>query len=134
MFHIEVRDHIMIARKLHGDVFGPANMIHGSTLIVDVAVFAKTLGPHGVVADLGKLSEIVRQILLPLNYQLLHELPAFQQQNASVEGISLYLHDQIKSEILGGGLDRLSTELDRLRILVEETPTARGGYEAALHE
>ena len=77
MFAVEVRDHVMIAHSFKGDLFGPAQKLHGATFVIDVAFFRKELGPEGVVVDIGRAHDALKATLGPLNYQNLDELPQF---------------------------------------------------------
>ena len=52
MYAVEVRDHIMIAHSFRGDVFGPAQALHGATFVIDAAFLAERLDANGVVVDI----------------------------------------------------------------------------------
>ena len=83
MFTVEVRDHIMIAHSFRGDLFGPAQALHGATFVVDAAFYSKDLDPNGVVIDIGRAHDALRKILAPLNYTNLDTLPQFKGVNTS---------------------------------------------------
>ena len=83
MYAIEVRDHIMIAHSLPGEVFGPAQRLHGATFVVDVAFFRETLGADNIVVDIGLGLQVLHEILEPLNYRNLDELPGFAGQKTT---------------------------------------------------
>ena len=88
MYAVEVRDHIMIAHSFKGELFGPAQGLHGATFVVDVAFFRETLTADGVVVDIGRAHDALKATLAPLNYQNLDELPQFagQQHHDRVPG------------------------------------------------
>ena len=80
MFAVEVRDHIMIAHSLAGEVFGPAQNLHGATYVVDVAFFREELDPDNIVVDIGAATDTLKAALKPLNYSNLDALPQFAGQ------------------------------------------------------
>jgi len=82
---VEVSDHIMIAHSFRGDVFGPAQRLHGATFAVSAAFMAGTLDPNGIVVDIGRAFEVLRQVLAPLNYRNLDDIPAFKSINTTTE-------------------------------------------------
>ena len=79
MFAVEVRDHIMIAHSFQGEVFGPAQRLHGATFVVDAAFFSKDLDAAGLVVDIGRATTVLREVLEPL------ELPQ-PRRTSAVQG------------------------------------------------
>src|SRR5690349_3995902 len=77
MYAVEVRDHIMIAHSFKGELFGPAQRLHGATFVVDVAFFRETLTSDEVVVDIGRAHDALKATLAPLNYRLPAETPDF---------------------------------------------------------
>ncbi len=75
MFAVEVRDHIMIAHSLPRPVFGPAQGMHGATFVVDAAFFTRDVDEDGLAVDIGAATTVLGEVLKPLNYQNLDELP-----------------------------------------------------------
>ena len=78
MYAVEVRDHIMIAHSFKGELFGPAQRLHGATFVVDVAFFRETLTSDAVVVDIGRAHDALKAVLAPLNYRNLDEIAAFE--------------------------------------------------------
>src|SRR5690348_4850368 len=78
MYAVEVRDHMMIAHSLKGDLFGPAQRLHGATFVVDVAFFRETLTADNVVVDIGRATEALAAVLAPLKYRNLDEVPGVE--------------------------------------------------------
>lgn len=74
MYAVEVRDHIMIAHSFRGEVFGPAQTLHGATFVVDAAFLSKEIDKNGIVIDIGRAHEALKAILQPLNYKNLDEI------------------------------------------------------------
>lgn len=132
MFAVEVRDHIMIAHAFRGTEFGPAQRLHGATLVVDVAFMADTLDANGVVVDIGKATDAVKTVLARLNYRNLDELADFKNANTTIEFMARYLFEQIAAAARSDSLGRNGRELNAMRITIAESHIARAWYEASL--
>jgi 6-pyruvoyl-tetrahydropterin synthase len=132
MFALEVRDHIMIAHSFNGEIFGPAQAMHGATFVVDACLFADDLDEHALVVDIGAFAEALKAILAPLNYNNLDELPAFTGQNTTTEFLASYIHGKLAEQARTGALGRPGQELKRLRVTLGESHVARAWYEADL--
>lgn len=132
MFALEVRDHIMIAHSLRGEAFGPAQNTHGATFVVDAAFFAPTLGPNGIVVDIGLASEALKTTLAYLNYKNLDELPEFADRRSTTEVLAKWIFDKLAAELAADGLGEDARNVTRLRITLNESHVARGWYEADL--
>ena len=85
MYRVGVREHVMIAHSFRGEVFGPAQRLHGATFVVDVAFFRETLGADNIVVDIGLALQVLHEILEPLNYRNLDELPGFAGKKTTSE-------------------------------------------------
>jgi 6-pyruvoyl-tetrahydropterin synthase len=132
LYAVEVSDQIMIAHSFRGEVFGPAQKTHGATFVIRVAFFAETLDAHGIVVDIARAHEVLKEALAPLNYQNLDELPQFNGINTTTEFLTRYLFDHLAGAARAGGLGRDGRELSAIRVTVAESPVARAWYEAAL--
>ncbi len=130
MFSVEVRDHIMIAHSFKGELFGPAQALHGATFVVDAAFYAPVLTDEGVVIDIGRAIDTLKSILAPLNYRNLDDLPQFKGQNTTTEVLSKYIFDQLRDAIISGELGAGSQNLTRMRVTLEESHIAKASYEA----
>lgn len=130
MFSVEVRDHIMIAHSFKGELFGPAQALHGATFVVDAAFYAPVLTDEGVVIDIGGAIDTLKSILAPLNYRNLDDLPQFKGQNTTTEVLSKYIFDQLRDAIISGELGAGSQNLTRMRVTLEESHIAKASYEA----
>ena len=133
MFTVEVRDHIMFAHSFRGDVFGPAQALHGATFVVDAAFISKELDANGIVVDIGCALDVLKATLKPLNYKNLDEHPEFKGVNTTTEFLTKYIFDQLASAARKGGLGRDGKELQAIRITISESHVARAWYEAAIH-
>ena len=134
MFAVEVRDHIMIAHSFQGEVFGPAQRLHGATFVIDAAFFTKELDSAGLVVDIGRATVILRETLEPLNYRNLDELPAFKGQNTTTEFLAKHLFDRLAERVAKGELGRPAKDVTSLRVTISESHVARAWYEGPIHE
>ena len=132
MFAVEVRDHIMIAHSFSGAVFGPAQALHGATLIVDAAFIAETLDADGLVIDIERAHKSLKAVLAPLNYRNLDDLPDLKITNTTTEFLSKYIFDRLAEAALAGTLGRDARELKAIKVTISESHIARAWYEAPL--
>lgn len=132
MFTVEVREHIMIAHSFRGEVFGPAQKLHGATFVVDAAFIAETLDANGIVIDIGRAHDALHAVLSPLNYQNLDEVPAFKGVNTTTEFLCKFIFDGLAKPARAGELGRNGHELKSIRITISESHVARAQYEAPL--
>ena len=132
MYAVEVRDHIMIAHSFKGDVFGPAQALHGATFVIDAAFLAETLDANGIVIDIGRAHEALKAILAPLNYKNLDTVTAFDGRNTTTEVITRHVHDGLAAAACAGQLGRAPHELSAIRVTVSESHVARAWYEAPI--
>ena len=132
MFAVEVRDHIMIAHSFAGVLFGPAQRLHGATLIVDVAFFRDSLTTDQVVVDIGRAHVALKATLEPLNYQNLDQLPQFRGVETTTEYLSKYIFDSLAQAAKSGALGSGGEGITKIRVTVHESHVARAWYEAAV--
>lgn len=132
MFTVEVRDHIMIAHSFRGDVFGPAQSLHGATFVVDAAFLAETLDDNGIVIDIGRAHDALKAVLAPLGYRNLDDVPEFKGINTTTEFLCKHIHDGLAAPARAGELGRPGRELKAIRITLSESHVARAQYEAPL--
>ena len=132
MYAVEVSDHIMIAHSFRGEVFGPAQRLHGATFAVSVAFMAESLDRDGIVVDIGRAFEVLKQVLAPLNYRNLDDVPEFKSVNTTTEFLTRHVFDNLAAAVKRGELGREPREIDAIRVTVAESPSARAWYEGAL--
>lgn len=131
MFAVEVRDHIMIAHSLPGDVFGPAQQMHGATFVVDVAFFRAELDPDNIVVDIGRATDALGAVLAPLRYSNLDVQPLFAGKGATTtEFLARHIFEGMGTAIRGGDLGPHAGGVTRLRVTLNESHIARAWYEA----
>lgn len=132
MYAVEVSDQIMIAHSFRGEIFGPAQKVHGATFVIRVAFYAETLDRHGIVVDIARAHEVLKEALQPLNYRNLDEVPSLKGVNTTTEWLTKYLFDHLAGAARAGALGRAGGELKSIRVTVSESPVARAWYEAPL--
>jgi 6-pyruvoyl-tetrahydropterin synthase len=132
LFTVEVRDHIMIAHSFRGAVFGPAQALHGATFVVDAAFIADTLDPNGIVIDIGRALDTLKEVLQPLNYKNLDDVAEFKGKNTTTEFLTKYIFDRLAHHAREGDLGRPGRELKAIRVSIGESHVARASYEAPL--
>ena len=132
MYAVEVFDQIMIAHSFRGEVFGPAQKVHGATFVIRVAFLADELDAHGIVVDIARAHDVLKEALAPLNYRNLDELPQFKGTNTTTEFLTKHLFDHLADAARAGKLGRAGRELKSIRVTVAESPLARAWYEAPL--
>jgi 6-pyruvoyl-tetrahydropterin synthase len=125
VFSVTVRDHIMIAHSFRGDVFGPAQKLHGATFVVDATFRRTELDADGIVVDIGLASDALRAVLGELNYRNLDDEPAFAGVNTTTEVLARVIADRLAERVGGRGLDGLVVTL-------HESHVAWASYERAL--
>jgi 6-pyruvoyl-tetrahydropterin synthase len=132
MFCLTVRDHIMVAHSFKGEVFGPAQRLHGATFVVDLELARKDLDENGIVADIGQVGELLRSVLAPINYQNLDELPEFEGRNTTTEVLAREICQRLRDRIRGGALGDAGTALESLKVTLSESHVAWASYEAGM--
>jgi 6-pyruvoyl-tetrahydropterin synthase len=132
VFAVEVSDQIMIAHSFHGEVFGPAQALHGATFVVRAAFLSERLDGNGIVVDIGRAHELLKAALAPLHFHNLDDLPQFKGINTTTEFLTKYVFDQLADAARAGSLGREPRELTSIRVTVAESPSARAWYEAPL--
>jgi 6-pyruvoyltetrahydropterin/6-carboxytetrahydropterin synthase len=132
MFRLIVRDHIMVAHSFRGEVFGPAQQLHGATFIVDLELARRELDANGIVADIGLLSELLRSVLAPFNYRNLDELPEFAGRNTTTEVLAREICERVRDRIVAGALGKEGGALEAIKVTLGESHVAWASYETKL--
>lgn len=132
MYTVTVRDHIMIAHSLHGDVFGPSQRLHGATYVVDAAFRAENIDADGIVVDIGLVSAQLRQVLDALDRRNLDDVAPFTEQNSTTETVARYIADALATAATSGALGPSGRQLAGIAVTLHESPVAWATYERAL--
>lgn len=126
MFSLTVRDHVMIAHSLPDAFFGPAQALHGATLVAEVTWRRHELDDHGVVLDIGAATTLLQSVLSDLDYRNLDEHPAFVGRLSTTEAVARHIADAVADGMGAAGLD--PTELVDVEVLLREHPDAWASY------
>jgi 6-pyruvoyl-tetrahydropterin synthase len=132
VFSVTVRDHMMIAHSFRGDVFGPAQRLHGATFVVDATFRRPELDADGIVVDIGRASEELRAILGQLTYRNLDDVPEFAGVNTTTEVLARFVADRLADRARDGGLGPGATGLTGITVTLHESHVAWASYERAL--
>jgi 6-pyruvoyl-tetrahydropterin synthase len=132
MFSVTVRDHVMIAHSLRGEVFGPAQRLHGATYVVDATFSRVELDSDDIVVDIGGATEALRGVLADLNYRNLDEIPELAGRNTTTEVLARLIADRLAGRVEGGGLGVSASGLARIRVTLRESHIAWASYERSL--
>jgi 6-pyruvoyl-tetrahydropterin synthase len=129
MYSVTVRDHVMIAHSFRGEVFGPAQRLHGATYIVDAEFRRRDLDADGIVVDIGRATETLRQVLGDLNFRNLDEVPAFAGRNTTTEFLARVVFDRIVDAMGRGDLGPGAGAVEHVRITLHESHVASASFE-----
>ena len=130
MFRLTVRDRIMIAHSFKGEVFGPAQGVHGATFVVEAEFQAKAMDEDNLVVDIGLAHEALHRILAVVNYKQLDDMDIFTGQNTTTEFLAHWIWSQMAAEIRAGNLGKHA--ISGLLINLRESDVAWASYEAPL--
>jgi 6-pyruvoyl-tetrahydropterin synthase len=132
VFSVTVRDHMMIAHSFSGDVFGPAQRLHGATYVVDATFRRAALDGDGIVVDIGAAAEQLHAVLAELSYRNLDDEPAFAGMNSSTEALARVVADRLADRVKDGALGDSARQLDGLVVTLHESHIAWASYERPL--
>lgn len=132
MFSVTVRDHFMIAHSFSGEVFGPAQNLHGATYVVDVELRRSELDADGLVVDIGRASQTLHAVLAELNYRNLDEEPSFEGRNTTTELLAQVIFERIAARIRDGALGPAAALPTSMRVTLHESHVASAAYEGPL--
>ena len=129
MFSVTVRDHVMIAHSLRGEVFGPARRLHGATYVVDTTFRREALDDDSIVVDIGRAREVLQAVLGEINYRNLDEVADLASVNTTTEVLAQVVADRIADRIQSGALGDSARGIATLAVTLHESPAASAGYE-----
>jgi len=129
MYSVTVRGHIMIAHSFRGEVFGPAQRLHGATFVVDVEFRRPSLDADGIVVDIGRATDALQVVLGELNYKNLDEEPAFAGRNTTTEFLARVVFDRLVGGIGRGELGAGAHAVESLRVTLHESHIASASFE-----
>ncbi len=132
MFSITVRDHMMVAHSFRGEVFGPAQRLHGATFVVDATFRRAELDADNIVVDIGLATTELRAVLADLTYRNLDDEPAFAGINTSTEFLAKVVADRLADRVHAGALGEGARGLSGIAVALHESHVAWASYERAL--
>lgn len=132
MFRITVRDHVMVAHSFTGEVFGPAQRLHGATFVVDATFARPGLDADGLVVDIGLATRALGDVLAALNYRNLDDEPDFAGVNTSTEFLAKVIADRLAAAVHGGALGAGARGLTGITVTLHESHVAWASYEREL--
>ena len=132
MFSVTVRDHMMIAHSLRGEVFGPAQRLHGATYVVDATFRRATLDADNVVVDIGRAADALRAVVAELGYRNLDDVADFAGMNTTTEALARFVADRLADRARAGAMGDGARDLDGLAVTLRESHVAWASYERPL--
>jgi 6-pyruvoyl-tetrahydropterin synthase len=128
VFRVTVRDHVMVAHSFRGEVFGPAQQLHGATFVVDATFLRPELDEDNIVVDIGAATERLHAALADLNYRNLDDLPEFAGTNTSTEFLAKVVADRLADDVAAGRLGAGAAGLSGIEVILHESHVASAGY------
>ena len=134
MFSITVRDHVMVAHSFRGEVFGPAQRLHGATFVVDATFRRPDLDPDGIVVDIGLATQQLGAVLAELNYRNLDDDPALAGRNTTTEVLAQVIADRLSDRVREGRLGDSGRQVTAVTVTLHESHIAWASYERDVEE
>lgn len=132
MYAVSVRDHFMIAHSFRGEVFGPAQRLHGATYVVDLEFRRPELDADGIVVDIGLATQLLHAVLGELNFRNLDEVPEFSGRNTTTEFLAKVVFDRVAARRQAGELGAHAGGLVGMKVTLNESHAAWASYEGPL--
>jgi 6-pyruvoyl-tetrahydropterin synthase len=132
LFSITVRDHVMVAHSFRGEVFGPAQRLHGATFVVDATFRRAELDADNIVVDIGLATQQLGEVLADLNYRNLDDDPAFAGINTSTEFLAKVVADRLAERVHAGALGEGAHGITGIAVALHESHIAWASYERVL--
>ena len=129
MYSVTVRGHMMIAHSLNGDVFGPAQRLHGATYVVDVEFRRPDLDSDGIVVDIGRATEALNAVLAGLSYRNLDDESSFKGTNTTTEFLARTVFDRLVAAIARGDVGSATGQIESLRVTLQESHLASASFD-----
>jgi 6-pyruvoyltetrahydropterin/6-carboxytetrahydropterin synthase len=129
MYTVLVRDHMMIAHSFKGEVFGPAQRLHGATYVVDVEFKRRDVDADGIVVDIGRATDTLKQVLAGLNFRNLDDIPEFAGRNTTTEFVAKVVFERIAAAIRQGQLGPGAMDIESIRVTLHESHIASASFE-----
>ena len=132
MFRVTVRDHVMIAHSFRGEVFGPAQRLHGATYDIDATFAGEELDDDGIVVDIARAGTALREVLADLDHRNLDDDPEFEGRNTTSEVVAAHVADRLADLVRDGRLGPAAHRLASISVTLHESHVAWASYERPL--
>ena len=132
MFSVTVREHIMIAHSFRGEVFGPAQRLHGATYLVDATFRRAELDEDNIVVDIALATSELRALLDRWNLRNLDDEAEFAGVNTTTEALAKVIADHLAERVKAGALGPGALGLSGIGVILHESHVAWAGYERPL--
>jgi 6-pyruvoyl-tetrahydropterin synthase len=131
VYSVTVRDHMMVAHSLTGEVFGPAQRLHGATYVVDATFRAAELDADGLVVDIGRAAAALAAIVGAWNLGNLDDDPGLEGVNTTTERLAEVVADRLVERLHRGELGPGAERLSAVHVTLHESPVAWASFERA---
>jgi len=132
VFSVTIRDHMMIAHSFRGEVFGPAQRLHGATYVVDATFRRETLDADNIVVDIGRAAEVLHEVVSALSYRNLDDEAEFADMNTSTEALARVVADRLADRVHAGAFGEAAKGLAAIAVTLHESHIAWATYERTL--
>lgn len=132
MYSVTIRDHMMIAHSFRGEVFGPAQRLHGATYLVDATFRREALDADNLVVDIGRATEVLHEVIGALNYRNLDDEAEFAGINTSTEALARVVADRLADRVHAGAFGEAGRGLAGIAVSLHESHIAWASYERPL--
>jgi 6-pyruvoyl-tetrahydropterin synthase len=123
---------MMIAHSFRGEVFGPAQRLHGATFVVDATFRRAELDADNVVVDIGLAAQEVSAIVGRFNFRNLDDEAEFAGVNTTTEALAKVIADRLAERVHAGALGEGARGLSGIAVTLHESHIAWASYERAL--
>jgi 6-pyruvoyl-tetrahydropterin synthase len=130
VFSVTVRDHMMVAHSFRGEVFGPAQRLHGATFVVDATFRGERLDADGILVDIGRATDELHRVVADLSYRNLDDEPVFAGTNTTTEVLARHIADRLAEQVRGGALGT-SGAVTGILVTLHESHVAWASFERA---
>jgi 6-pyruvoyl-tetrahydropterin synthase len=131
VFGVTVRDHMMVAHSFRGEVFGPAQQLHGATFVVDATFRGEALDDDGILVDIGRATEVLKAVVGELSYRNLDDEPAFAGTNTTTEVLARHVADRLAEQVAAGAMGS-AEHVSAVVVTLHESHVAWASYERSL--
>jgi len=131
VFGVTVRDHMMVAHSFRGEVFGPAQRLHGATLVVDATFRGEALDDDGILVDIGRATEVLKEVVGEISYRNLDDEPAFAGTNTTTEVLARHVADRLAEQVAAGAMGAAG-HVSGIVVTLHESHVAWASYERSL--